>query len=134
LRARNQPVNVDTGGFKSVSKNPRIVHLLRLLPHVVISGAKIGTKHAFELSGNNAAHQHQRVDRKKRILVKLGNVMPTNETLRLQRLVFRLVLDTAKRVARRHVASRLVDPAEQDRHIIELHAGPPLDRRNDEFR
>jgi hypothetical protein len=100
---------------------------------MVKGGAEIGLEHPLELSGNGAAHQHQGVNRKKRVLVKLRDVVAAQEALGFQRLIFGLVLDAAKRIRRRHVASSLVDPAEQYRHILEFCAGAPLDRGNDEL-
>ena len=60
--------------------------------------------------------------------------MAADKALGLECLVFRLVLDSAKRVERRHVARRLVDAAEQNRDVLEFHAGTPLDPRNGYFR
>ena len=60
--------------------------------------------------------------------------MAANKPLGFQRLVFRLVLDPAKRLGRRHVVGRLVDPAEQHRDVFEFHAGAPFDGRKGEFR
>src|SRR5438876_11354492 len=101
---------------------------------MMIGRAEIGFKHAFELSRDGAAHQHQRVDRKEGVLPKFRDVMAPNEALGLERLVFRLVLDSAKRVERRHVAGPLEDAAKQNRDIFEFHAGAPFDSRKDQFR
>ena len=134
LRARHQPLDIDAGGDEGASEDLDIVHLLRLFPHVMIGGAEIRFEHALEPGRDGAAHQHQRVDGKERVLAEFRDVVAAEEALRLQRLIFGLVLDAAQRVARRHVAGRLVDSAKQDRHIFELHAGAPLDRRNHKFR
>jgi hypothetical protein len=66
---------------------------------------------------------------KERILAEFRDVVATNKALGLQRLIFGLVLDAAQRLERRHVVGRLVDAAEQNRNIFELHAGAPLDGR-----
>jgi hypothetical protein len=57
-----------------------------------------------------------------------------NKTLGLQRLIFRLVLDAAKRLGPRQIVGRLLDAAEQDRYIFELHAGAAFDRWQRELR
>src|SRR5260370_2644937 len=100
----------------------------------MVSGTELRLEHAFELSRDGTAHQHQRIDRKKRISPEFCDVVAANKTLGLQRLIFRLVLDAAKRLGRRQVVGRLEDAAEQDRYIFELHAGAPFDRWQRELR
>jgi hypothetical protein len=99
----------------------------------MIGGAKIRLEQAFELRRDHAAHQHQGVHREERIRPEFGDVMAAQEAFGFERTVFRLVLDATERFARRHVAGRLVDAAEQHRDIIELHAGALLDLRQHEF-
>src|SRR5439155_16523185 len=96
--------------------------------------AEIGFKHTFELSRDGAAHQHQRVEREEGILTEFRDVMAADEALGLERLIFRLVLDPAKRVKGGHVAGPLEDAAEQNRDIFEFHAGTPFDTRKDQLR
>ena len=100
----------------------------------MIGGAKIGLENTLGLGGDGAAHQHQRVDREERILTKFRDVVAPDKPLRLERLVFRLVLDSTERVERRHVARGLVDATKQDRDVLEFHAGTPLDVGNGDFR
>ena len=121
------------GREEGVAEDLRIVHLLGLDPHVMVGGAEIGLEHALELRRNGAAHQRQRVDREERVHPELRDVVAAQEALGLERIVFRLVLDPAQRVGRRHVAGRLVDAAEQHRDVVELDAGALLDRRQHEF-
>ena len=66
--------------------------------------------------------------------MEFRDVVATDKPLGLECLVFRLVLDSAKRIERRHVARRLVDAAKQNRDVLEFHAGTPLDPRNGYFR
>jgi hypothetical protein len=94
----------------------------------------VGREHAFELSRDGTSHQHQRIDRKKRIGPEFRDVAAANKAPGLQRLIFRLVLDAAKRLGRRQVVGRLVDAAEQDRCIFELHASAAFDRWQHELR
>src|SRR5436309_5436937 len=101
---------------------------------MMVGGAEIGLEHTFELGGDGTAHQHKRIDWKEGILTEFRCVMAANEALGLQRVVFRLVLDAAKRIERRHVARRLVDAAEQDRDIFEFRPGAPFNPRKDQFR
>src|SRR5258708_915311 len=133
LCPRDQTVDIDAGGQKCVAKDLRIVHLLRLDPHVMIGGAKIRLEQALELRRDHAAHQHQGVHREERVRFEFRDVMAPQEALGFERIVFRLVLDATQRFARRHVAGRLVDAAEQHRDIIELHAGALLDLRQHQF-
>src|SRR5216684_7035168 len=95
--------------------------------YMMVGGAEIRLEHAFELGRDRTSHEHERVDGKKRILAEFRDVVPANKALRLQRLVFRLVPDSAKRLGRRHIVGRLVDAAEQDRNIFELHTRAPFD-------
>src|SRR6185312_14839480 len=133
LRPRDQAVDVEPGRLEGRAEDFDVVHLLRLLPHVMIGGPEIRLEHALELGGHRPTHQHQRIHGKERIRPERRDVVAANEALGLKRHVFRLVLDTAQRVERRHVAGGLEYPAEQHRHVVELHAGPPLDRGNDKL-
>src|SRR6516165_12020657 len=56
LRAGDDAINIEARGEKRVAEDLRVVHLLGLDPHVVVSGAEIGLEQAFELSSNHAAH------------------------------------------------------------------------------
>ncbi|MGY3075753.1 hypothetical protein ACVWZZ_002124 [Bradyrhizobium sp. LM6.10] len=100
----------------------------------MVGGAEIGLEHTLELRSDSTAHQHQRVDREERILAELRDVVATDKSLGLQRLVFRLVLDATERVERRHVPRRLVDAAKQNRNILEFHPGALLNPRDGDFR
>src|SRR5262249_52196589 len=55
--AREQAVEVDIGGDERIARDLRVIHLLRLFPHVMIGGAEVGRKYALELGSNRAAHQ-----------------------------------------------------------------------------
>src|SRR6266702_6829530 len=101
---------------------------------MMVGGAEIGLEHAFELGGDGATHQHQRIDRKEGILTEFRDVVAPDKSFGLERLVFRLVLDPAERVERRHVARRLVDAPKQNRDVFKFHAGAPLDPWNGDFR
>ncbi|MGX1326946.1 hypothetical protein AB7M56_001445 [Bradyrhizobium elkanii] len=94
---------------------------------MVIGGAKVRLEQPFEIGSDDAAHQHQRVDRKERVGPERRDVVAAQEALGLERVVFGLVLDAAQRLAGRHVAGRLVDAAEQHRDVVEFHAGALLD-------
>ena len=111
----------------------RIVHLLGLDPHVMIGGAEIGFEQPFELGGDDAAHQHQRVHRKERVRLEFRDVVAAQEARGLERVVFRLVLDPAQRVGGRHVAGRLVHAAQQHRDVVELDASSLLNLGQREF-
>ena len=99
----------------------------------MVGGAEIGIEHAFELRRDGAAHEHQRIDREKRIWPEFCDVVAAKEALGFQRLVFGFVLDPAQGLARRHIAGRLVDAAEQHRNVFELDAGAPFDGRKCKF-
>src|SRR5258708_18472453 len=88
----------------------------------MVGGTEIRLEHAFELSRDGTSHQHQRIDRKKRIGPEFCDVVAANKTRGLQRLIFRLVLDAAEPFGRRQIAVRLVDAAEQGRYIFVLPA------------
>src|SRR5262245_12432308 len=133
LSPRDQAVDIDAGGFECRAEDLEIIHLLRLFPHVMIRSSEIRLEHSLELGGHHSAHQHQRVDWKERVLTELRDVVAAPAARNFQCLIFRLVLDAVKRLRGRPVAGRLVDAAEQHRHIFELHASAPLDRGNDEL-
>src|SRR5712671_3530316 len=101
---------------------------------MMVGGAEIRLEHSLKLSRDGASHQHQRIDREKRILPELCDVMAANEPLGLKRLVFGLVLDPAQRLGRRQIVGRLVDPAKQHRNVFELDAGAAFDAWKGEFR
>src|ERR1700722_2795450 len=134
LGARDQPVDVDARRLAGAAEYLDVVHLLRFFPHVVVGGLEVVLEHVFEFRRDHAAHQHQRVDGEELILPEGRNVVPANEPLSLERLVFRLVLDPAERIRRRHVSGRLVNSAEQHRDILELHAVAPFDGWKNLFR
>jgi hypothetical protein len=96
LRTRNQFVDIDARRNERLAKGFDVVHLLRLFPHVMVGRAEIWLEHAFELCRPCAAHQHQGVDRKKRIRLEFGDVVPADEALGFKRIVLRLVLDAAE--------------------------------------
>ena len=134
LRTDDQAVDIDTGRDQGAPENLEVVHFLRTFPHMVVGSAEIGLENILELRRNRAAHQHQRVDREKRIRPERRDVVALKKALRFERLVFRLILDPAQRLERRHVVGRLVDTAKQYRDIIELDPGTFLDRRKNKFR
>src|SRR5262249_27857035 len=57
--AREQAVEVDIGGDERIARDLRVIHFLRLFPHVMIGGPEVGRKYALELGSNRAAHQLQ---------------------------------------------------------------------------
>src|SRR5271155_629243 len=59
LRARDETVDVHAGRNERLAEDLRIVHLLRLDPHVMIGRTEIGLEHALELRGDGAPHQRQ---------------------------------------------------------------------------
>src|ERR1700733_7084010 len=134
LGAGDEPVDVDAGGNEGFPEDLKIIHLLRFSPHMVIGGPEIWIEHVLEPGRDGATHQHQRIDRKERIVGEFRNVMAADEKLRFQRLIFGLFFDAAKRLERRHVVGRLEYPSEQHRDIFEFHAGALFDSRNGELR
>src|SRR5262249_55950474 len=67
LRAGQQLRAVKAGRGQRLHRDVRIVHLLRLTPHVMEGGLDIFLEHALELRCDRRAHQVQRVDREERV-------------------------------------------------------------------
>ena len=130
LRARQQFCGIEAGRGQRLGRHFRVVHFLRLDPHVMERGLDIFLEHAFELRRDRRAHQVQRVDGKERIPDIGLDLKALQEALGLQRVEFALVLDAGERFGRRLVVGGLEDAAEQDRHIFEFHAGALFDRRD----
>ena len=68
LRARAIIRSMSMPDEISAPHHSRIVHLLRLFPHVMIDRAEIRLEHALELGRDRAAHQLQRIDGKERVV------------------------------------------------------------------
>src|SRR3954471_20345053 len=131
--AGEQLLRVEAGGRQRLGRDFRIVHLLRLAPHVVEGGLDVCFEYAFELRRDRRAHQVQRVDREEGIPGIGLHLEALDEALGLDRLEFPLVLDAGKRLGRRLVVGRLEDTPEQDRHVLELDADALLDGGNREM-
>ena len=56
---------IEAGRAQRLGGDFRVVHLLRLAPHVVEGGLDIFLEHAFELRRDRRAHQVQRIDRER---------------------------------------------------------------------
>jgi hypothetical protein len=95
----------------------------------MVRGAEIRLEHPLELRGNGAAHQRQRVDREEGVHLEFRDVVPAQEALGLDSVVFRLVLDPAEGLGWRQIAGCLVDATEQNRHVVELNARALFDPR-----
>jgi len=71
----------------------RVVHLLRVGPHVAIYLVDVVPEAIEALSGDRAAHDLQRVHREVRIALEARDRVLLEEALHLDRLVGALVLD-----------------------------------------
>ena len=127
IASASRPDSVERGG-----DHRRIVHLLRLRPHVPVHRIDITFEKSFALCEHRAAHDRERIHRKKRVRRVVRDVVFLQEAPRFELRVLRLVLDALQRHRGRHVVGRFEHAAEQYRHVFELHAGARLDTRNHE--
>jgi hypothetical protein len=86
--------SVEPGGVERRADHIGIVHLFRVFPHVVEYRLDIARQHAVELGGDRASHDLQSVDREERVAMELINIVPSDEPLCLEPLIFRLVFDS----------------------------------------
>src|SRR6516225_2734653 len=84
LRARNKTIDLDARRNERLAKDLRIVHLLRLDPHVMVGRTEIALEHPLELRSDGAPHQRQCVYGKERVELELSDVVPPQEALRFQ--------------------------------------------------
>ena len=128
LRPRDQAVRVEPGFDQRRAPDLRIVHLLRLLPHVVEDGLDVAASSTPSASAATAPRISWSVFTGKcGLKVKASSLWRATKR-RVSSISYgELVLDVAERHHRRLVAGQLEEPAEQHGHVDEARARPRLD-------
>ncbi len=122
---------VEARGVERCLEHGRIVHLLRLLPHVMEAGLDVRAELALLLHGDRAAHEQQRVDGEEGVHLEAVELVPRDEAGDLQPFVCQLVLDAGEGLEGRAVVRGLEDAAEENRDVADAGARPRHDAGQD---
>ena len=118
LRGGEERIGVEAGGDEHLAQHIEVAGVLAIDPHRGEDRVGIGLEIAVALGGEAAAHQAERHDREERIALE-RHAVAFGETRQVDAVIGRLGLHSA----RRRIARRLEDAAEQHRLPGDLRPG-----------